>query len=250
MKAFCLAFLILVAATPLAAAPITMSWTVNGVERHAIVYVPSKATKNKVPVVFAFHGGGDTAEHFSIAGFQDAWKDALIVYVQGLPRDSGPGGSFQNTDASPGNPDLKLFDLVLADLHQKYRIDDQRIYAAGFSNGARFVYLLWATRSQTFAGFAAVAGALAPTINVKDPKSLILIGGRQDRTVDFKLQMDAFETLRTVNGASGYGESCGKNCTLYRSSRGAPIITYLHDGGHLYPSEATDIIVSFFRAHP
>jgi len=250
MKVLGLVFLLLVAVTPKGVAATTMNWTVDGVERHAIVYAPSKNTKAKLPVVFAFHGGGDTAEHFTIAGFQDAWKDALIVYMQGLPRDSGAGGAFQNTDAGPNNPDLKFFDVVLGDLHQKFRIDDQRIYAAGFSNGARFVYLLWATRSPIFAGFATVAGALAPAIVIKDPKSLILIGGRQERTVDFKLQMQAFETLRTVNGATGYGESCGKNCSLYRSSKGAPIITYLHDGGHLYPSEATDIIVSFFRAHP
>jgi polyhydroxybutyrate depolymerase len=227
-----------------------MTWTIDGAERHAIVYSPAKSTKGKVPVVFAFHGGGDTAEHFTITGFQDAWKEALIVYMQGLPRDSGPGGAFQNTDVSPANPDLKFFDAALAELRQTYRIDDQRIYAAGFSNGARFVYLLWATRSQTFAGFAAVAGSLAPQVVPKDPKSLILIGGRQDRTVGFESQLEALEKVRVVNGATADGEPCGKNCTLYRSSRRAPVITYLHDGGHLYPSEATDIIVSFFRAHP
>ena len=49
-----------------AVTPSTMTWRIDGAERQAIVYAPAKATKSKVPVVFAFHGGGDTAEHFTI----------------------------------------------------------------------------------------------------------------------------------------------------------------------------------------
>ena len=143
-----------VAAGPTAAKPQNMTWTVNGIERHALVYAPSKSSRGKIPLVFGFHGGGDTADHFSIAGFQDAWPEAVIVYMQGRERNPGqPGGAFQNTDTSSTNPDLLFFDTVLADMRQKFRIDDARIYAAGFSNGGRFVYLLWATRSPTFASF-------------------------------------------------------------------------------------------------
>jgi polyhydroxybutyrate depolymerase len=128
-----------------------------------------------VPLVFAFHGSGDTAEHFSIAGFQDAWPQAVIVYMQGLQRNSGPGGAFQVTDTSAANLDLKFFDTALAELQQKFRVDTARIYAAGFSNGARFVYLLWATRSQIFASFAIAAGTVPAQVSLKDPKSIIHI---------------------------------------------------------------------------
>jgi len=227
-----------------------MTWNINGTPRHALVYAPSKVSRGKVPLVFAFHGWGDNVEHFSIAGFQDAWPEAVIVYMQGLERNSGQGGAFQTTDTGASNPDLMFFDTTLADLRQKFRVDDARIYAAGFSNGARFVFLLWATRSQTFAFFAIVAGTLAGQVSLKDPKSLVHIAGREDHNVEFRLQMESVEKVRTLNGATGTGESCGRDCTLYRSAKGAPVITVVHNGGHLYPSNATDIIVTFFRAHP
>src|SRR5262245_9455903 len=146
----CLALLFgLLTAAPARADGQNMTWNIDGTVRRALVYAPSKDTRGKAPVVFAFRGGGDNNDHFSIAGFQDAWPEALIVYMQALERTPGRGDtSFQNTDTSAANRDLKFFDSVLADLRQKFRVDDRRIFAAGFSNGARFVYMLWASRSR------------------------------------------------------------------------------------------------------
>lgn len=233
------------------APPQSLTWTIDGTVRRALVYAPSHATRGKVPMVFAFHGSGDHIEHFSIAGFQDAWPEALVVYMQGLERIPGQGSTaFDTTDGSAANRDLKFFDTVLGDLRQKFKIDDQRIFAAGFSNGARFVYLLWATRSRIFAAFAAVAGTLAPALQLQEPKPFIQIGGREDHNVEFRQQMESVEIGKRLNGATGLGVSCGTLCTLYRSSRNAPVITIVHTGGHFYPPFATDSIVSFFRSHP
>ncbi len=42
-----------------------MTWKVDGVERQAIVYLPTaKATSGKAPLVFAFHGHGDDARNY------------------------------------------------------------------------------------------------------------------------------------------------------------------------------------------
>lgn len=234
-----------------AAKPETMTWTVGGTVRRALVYAPSKPTCGKAPLVFAFHGSGDNVENFSAVGFQDAWPEAVVVYMQALERNPGQGNtSFQTADASDANRDLEFFDIALADLRQKFRVDDSRIFASGFSNGARFVYLLWAARSQTFAAFAPVAGTLTTSAPLSEPKSLIAISGREDHNVEFRQQVESVEIARKLNGATGPGESCGVDCTLYRSSKGAPVITVVHSGGHLYPPFATDLIVRFFRSHP
>jgi len=42
------------------ASPKVMTWSVAGAQRSAIVYAPSSAANAKAPVVFAFHGFGDT----------------------------------------------------------------------------------------------------------------------------------------------------------------------------------------------
>jgi polyhydroxybutyrate depolymerase len=51
---------------------------------------------------------------------------------------------------------------MLATLRGRYPVDDRRIYATGFSNGAAFSDPLWAARGKTFAAFAPVAGAIRP----------------------------------------------------------------------------------------
>jgi polyhydroxybutyrate depolymerase len=113
----------------------------------------------------------------------------VIVYMAGLSRGPGQGGAFQTNDAAANNRDLKFFDVALADLRRRFQIDDARIYATGFSNGAKFVYLLWAARAKTLAAVAPVAGMLAPSLTLTEPKPMMHIGGREDHQNDFRLQV-------------------------------------------------------------
>src|SRR5262249_8227617 len=69
-----------------------MSWTVDGVARRALVFAPTAPTTaggGKVPLVFAFHGhGGNMRGAARTMAFQEAWPEALVVYMQGLPTPS------------------------------------------------------------------------------------------------------------------------------------------------------------------
>jgi polyhydroxybutyrate depolymerase len=224
-------------------------WTVDGVERRAILIPPSKPSGTKVPLVFAFHGAGDTAENFASIDLHHAWPQAMVVYMDGLSRGPNQGGAFQTNAAGADNRDLKFFDVVLADLRQRFPIDDARIYATGFSNGAKFVYLLWAARPKALAAVAPVAGMLAPSLTLAQPKPMIHIGGREDHQNEFQLQVASIELARRLNGATGAGKARGPACLEYASSKHAPVVTVLHDGGHVYPSNATELIVRFFQAH-
>ena len=55
---------ILVASAPAALAQTTMTWTVDGVQRQALVFAPAVPATNAqpVPLVFAFHGHGGTMQ--------------------------------------------------------------------------------------------------------------------------------------------------------------------------------------------
>lgn len=207
----------------------SLNLNVDGDERHALVFSPA-ARSAAMPVVLAFHGAGDTAENFSGVGLHQAWPQALTVYMQGMSRRPGQGGTFQTTDGSAGNRDLRFVDAVLAELGRRYSIDRRRIFATGFSNGAKLVYLLWATRPQVFAAFAPVAGMLTAPVTISEPRPVLHIGGREDRQNDFKLQLESIELARRANGTR------------------APVETILHPGGHVYPDGATERIVEFFRA--
>src|SRR5436853_3890230 len=123
-----------------AAEPTPTTWMVDGVQREALVYVPS--TSSKSPVIFAFHGHGGNM-HFAARGmaFQNAWPDAIVVYPEGLPTPGivldreGKKAGWQDYAGQENNRDLKFVDEMLKSLREKYSVDDSRIYATGFSNG-------------------------------------------------------------------------------------------------------------------
>jgi polyhydroxybutyrate depolymerase len=239
------------------AQPIPMKWTVAGTERHALVFAPSaSAAGEKVPVVFAFHGHGGNVQGTSRSmAFQDRWPQALVVYMQGLPTTSkrdpqGKSPGWQHEAGELGDRDLKFFDAVLATLKEKYPVDEHRIYATGFSNGAFFTYLLWATRGSTFAAFAPCAGLIWPTLHLSEPKPLLQIDGENDKLVHFADATKTVETVRALDGATGTGEPCGNGCTRYPSTKKTPVVFIKHPGGHVFPRWASERIVEFFKNHP
>src|SRR5882672_5291953 len=140
-----------------------VTWTVDGDKREALVFAPSTSRPGKLPLIFSFHGHGDDMENFQYVGLHQVWPDAIVVYFQGLPsRDGYPGWQVERGEYN--DRDLKLVDAALTSLRKKYDVDDDRIYATGFSNGAHFTYLLWAERPSVFAAYAPVAGRLRPSV--------------------------------------------------------------------------------------
>ena len=231
------------------AAAEVMTWTVDGTRRDAIVFAPKTATSEKTPLVFSFHGHGDDMENFQFVALERAWPDAIVVYVQGLLSRDGLRG-WQVERGEYNDRDLKMVDAVLASLQRKFRVDDDRVYATGFSNGAMFTYLLWAERPRVFAAFAPVAGRLRPSVQPVDPRPLLHIAGERDAQVRFADQKDAIATAVRVNAAAGKTSSCGNGCTVYGSATSAPVVAWIHPGGHEYPPGTSGRIASFFHEHP
>jgi pimeloyl-ACP methyl ester carboxylesterase len=65
------------------------------------------------------------------------------------------------TDPSPvGNPDLLLFDDILACLHAQYSVDLTRIWSTGHSAGASLASYLAMHRSNRLAAVAVLSGGL------------------------------------------------------------------------------------------
>src|SRR5262249_46593832 len=143
-----------------------MHWTIDGVQRDAIVFAPASRTgAAKHPLIFAFHGHGGNAQGTVMQmHLQTVWPQAVVVYPQGLnspspldPSATRPGWQFKSGDSN--DRDLELFDAMLATLEQRYNVDPRRIYTTGFSNGGIFSYLLWAERAKTIAPAGEGGGA-------------------------------------------------------------------------------------------
>lgn len=231
------------------------TWTVDGVEREALVYAPPQAKTNATPVVFAFHGhGGSMSQAARSFGYHTLWPEAMVVYPQGLktpgrltdPEGKKPG--WQHGMGNQNDRDLKFFDAMLASLKQDYRVDDKRIYATGHSNGGGFTYLLWAARGSVFTAFAPSGAAAAKGREKLKPKPVLHVAGENDSLVKFAWQKFTMEAVRQLNQCAA-GQPQGKYCTLYPSKIGAPVLTYIHPGGHQFPQEAPALIVKFFKEH-
>lgn len=246
-----LALLAAVMLLPAAAHAQVVSWTVDGVKREALVFVPQKdPAPNKIPVIFAFHWHGGTMEQDAqIFHFQELWPEALVVYPQGLPtRPTIPNDyGWQVAPGQQDDRDMKFFDAILSDLRKKFPIDDRRIYAAGFSNGSGLSFLMWGERAKTFAGFAIVAGRIANGVQLTVPKPAYFVVGTMDP--GFKEIMDSINRVRVLDEATALGKPCGEGCTEYPSTKSAPVTTYIHDHGHVYPLYVSDKFVAFFKEH-
>ena len=249
---------LLTAGTARAADPlIRRQWTVDGVVREALVYVPPQGLSNAAPVVFVFHGhGGNMNNAARMFRYHTLWPEAIVVYMQGLntpgrltdPEGKKPG--WQSGLGDQGDRDLNFFDAVLASLQQEYRVDAKRLYASGHSNGGGFTYLLWATRCEKFAAFAPSAAAAAKTFSQLRPKPVLHVAGEKDTLVRFEWQLQTMTKLRELNqcgtGEPWMGE---KYCTFYPSKSGAPVVTLIHPGPHTFPPGAATSIVKFFKEH-
>jgi polyhydroxybutyrate depolymerase len=247
-----LLFSVLFAAAP---EPQTLTVTVDGLQREAIVFAPQLPPAGGSPLVFGFHGHGGTAKNASRQfAFHTHWPEAIVVYMQGVPtpgRLTDPEGKrngWQHAAGDQGDRDLKFFDAVLATLKEKYKIDENRVYSSGHSNGGGFTYLLWSERPDVFAAMAPSAAAGRQIVSLK-PKPAMHIAGENDPLVKYAWQTAAMDLIRKTNGCAAEGQPWAKQCTLYPSATGTPFVAFIHQGDHKYPAEAPPLIVRFFKEH-
>ena len=235
-------------------------WTVEGVKRTALVRVPA-GVAGQVAVVFCWHGhGGRAAQAAGRWGYEKADKTSILVFPQGLPTVSplvdkaGRMPGWQTTLGGEGDRDLRLFDAILADLKKQYPVDERRIFSMGHSNGAAFSYLLWQARPEVLAAIGSVAGSLRPDAKVATPMPVIHVAGEKDPIVKFAWQQMTFAAVRRFDGCADEGKPWAKegvlDATIYASTKGAPLVTAIHGGGHEYAKGSTELIVRFFKENP
>lgn len=238
---------------------INQSFNVDGVERAALVYPNTKPVpKTGAPLVLGFHGHGGRAQFVARRwSLHTLWPEAVVVYLQGLPTATSrdPEGARPGWQIVPGGQpphkdrDVRFVDVVIEQMQKQYKIDPNRIYAIGHSNGARFANVLWKARGEKFAAFCAAAAQGGLMIRDATPRPIFAIAGENDRIVPYEGQVRSMEVYRWVLKTDpskavtkGYAKSePGVN--------GTELVTYLHPGGHEFPLDALPLVVEFFKKH-
>lgn len=235
--------------------PVSLTLTVGGVERSALVYA-RRAGAAPSPIVFVFHGFTGSARQAARAyNLHDAWPEAVVVYPQGLPVESprlqrsGPG--WQHAPGEQNDRDLKFFDALLAKVKADYNADAKRVYACGMSNGALLSFLLLAKRADSIAAFAPVAGAAGLWFGeARTPRPVLIVHGKVDALVPLRGAELTRDACIRLNGAVKQETEWAAGYTLYKPPQGDNVVVWhQHDGGHTWPPGTTDMIVRFFKEH-
>jgi polyhydroxybutyrate depolymerase len=232
-----------------------LNFEIDGAKRRAVVYEGLAKTR-KSPVLFVFHGhGGNARIAQRRLNFHDEWKEALVVYMEGIPGVKGitdESGALNGWQKNPGeleNRDVKFFDEVLKRLSKDYKTDDKRIYAVGHSNGARFVNVLWAMRGEKLAALCAVAGQGGLMIKDAPAKSIWMSMGERDRLVPVRGQKLSVEVVKKVLKVDEKQGKTDGDLTIYKGAKDTELVVEIRDAGHEFPQNSIPKIIGFFKRH-
>ena len=239
------------------AACATKHFLVDRTERQAIVCAPKNEHRDQpAPLVLAFHGRGSSADNMaSGTRIHEAWPEAVVVYPEGLtgnPAPYDPRGEQRGWQINPGelqDRDVRFVDALLDALNAEFKLDANRFYAVGHSNGGRFTGILWAMRGARFAAFAFSAGQADNLIEKALPRPVFMSMGRRDDVIPFAEQKPSIgyarKLLKTDTGkVAEFGYTRSET-----GPDGLELMTYVHPGGHVWPEVQTRLSVEFFKRH-
>jgi len=226
----CLA--VLVGAAALGAEVWTSSLTWGRLTRDFRVFIPSGIDAGKpLPLVMVLHGGrGSAAQIEKHTGFSALAEKELFLaaYPQGYDKQWNDGRQAQSIKPQKLNIDDVGFISALIDaISEKYRVDPDRIYVTGISNGGFMSQRLACALSGRLAAAASVAAMMpAPLLADCRPSSkisILIMNGTEDPLVPYgggKVRLgrivrgEATSTNETVRFWTSHN-----NCRLYLSNR-------------------------------
>ena len=164
---------------------------VNGVERLFRLSAPSSDAGTKLPIVIAFHGGGGAGEdfqqqtEFDQLGEQE--KFIMAYAIAESDRTASEGEWFLNS-AATSRDDNDFAEAIVDELSKAYCVDEDRLYAIGYSLGSMFTYEVACQLNHRFAAVASFAGTMPvspETCDLTGSMAVMHIHGKLDYIIDY-----------------------------------------------------------------
>ena len=206
----------------------------NRLSREFIVYVPdSYSTQNSnVPLLFSLHGFTSYAKwNIQYTGFKSLADDNgfIVIYPQGTlwktrPSEKTGFSSEGDTHWNVGwttelgetstSDDIGFIDDLIEWSSNNYKINTNRVYSTGMSNGGFMSYHLACNLSSKIAAIASVTGSMSPqTFNSctpSHPTPILQIHGLQDYVVPYSGFFGLCEPMEDVINYWVDYNSCNK----------------------------------------
>ncbi len=272
---------------------------IDGRDRMALVHIPGSYDAGKpTPLVMAIHGGGGGAifqaddnnygliSKSEAAGFIAVFPNGISQTQNGMLATWNAGNCCarardENVD------DVGFLRALVADVSKRARIEPQRVYAIGMSNGAMMSYRLACEAGDVFHGIMAVSGtdntrSCAPKqpvpvlhVHARNDPLVLFNGGAgsnrlvpEDAVTEFVSVPETISKWVKLNHASAVPQRVlqveGAYCDRYEATRGgAPVeLCVTETGGHSWPGgnkaraeespsraiSANDLMWAFFSA--
>jgi len=169
---------------------------VDGDERLFRLSVPSSDAGTKLAVIIAFHGGGGAEEDFDQQNqFDQLGEQEKFIMAYAIAdgdRTPAEGDWFLNT-AATSRDDNDFSESIIDELSKAYCIDDDRLYAIGYSLGSMYTYEIACQLNGRFAAVASFAGTMPvspETCNLGGSIAVMHIHGKLDYIIDYDEDWD------------------------------------------------------------
>jgi len=162
----------------------------DGLTREYSIYVPASYDgTTSFPLLFNFHGGGDViASQIAIADMSPIADTAnfIVVYPQAR-QDPSDGNSFNWIPKVPGTfDDVPFISSLIDTIASSYQINQDRIYACGYSLGGDMCFELACKLNSRIAAIAPVARTMQANpdsfCSPVHPTGVLTILGTDDNT--------------------------------------------------------------------
>ncbi|MEM9544929.1 MAG: PHB depolymerase family esterase [Bacteroidota bacterium] len=181
-----------------------LSFEHNGIERQYALHIPETVTEN-APLLLSMHGYTDDAiqhrDYTELNRVADL-NGFIVAYPRGIKDKEGErffnmGYFFHQTETVD---DVGFLTELTLYLQKTYKINSERTFTAGFSNGGDLSYMLACQRPDIFKGFVSVGGLMLEDFKLDCeftvPIPILEIRGEDDEITLYK---------GDINNETGWG---------------------------------------------
>ena len=221
----------------------------DGLTREYSIYVPASYDgTTSFPLLFNFHGGGgDIASQIAIADMSPIADTAnfIVVYPQAR-QDPSDGNSFNWIPKVPGTfDDVPFISSLIDTIAINYEIDQNRIYACGYSLGGDMSFELACKLNSRIAAIAPVARTMQANPDSfcfpEHPTGVLTILGTDDNNSQYNgITYDGVEYYLSAAATHSYWanhNNCDVNPTMSTVSPSVERYTWSTTSGCSYVEE-------------